>query len=65
MPAPEPEKARTGSEDLPADPISELAGAASQIHEVYQAYLSAGFTDTQALYLVGQVATGGKGTPPG
>jgi hypothetical protein len=63
MPAPEPGKP-AANEGLPADPISELTAMASQLHELYGAYLQAGFTDAQALYLVSQVASGGRGTPP-
>jgi hypothetical protein len=36
----------------PTDPITELAAGAAQLHEVYLAYLEAGFTDTQAFELV-------------
>jgi hypothetical protein len=36
----------------PQDPITQLAAAAVQLHELYEAYLSAGFTEAQALELV-------------
>lgn len=36
----------------PSDPITELAAAAAQLHEVYLAYIEAGFTEPQAFDLV-------------
>ncbi|MGW7087525.1 hypothetical protein ACWGH2_29070 [Streptomyces sp. NPDC054871] len=35
----------------PEDPITELAAGAVQLHEVYLAYLDAGFTHDQAFDL--------------
>ncbi|MFD3740457.1 hypothetical protein [Streptomyces sp. NPDC058629] len=35
----------------PTDPMTELAAAAAQLHEMYQAYVDAGFTEQQALDL--------------
>ncbi|MFE7485447.1 hypothetical protein [Streptomyces sp. NPDC057552] len=35
----------------PTDPMTELAAAAVQLHEMYQAYVGAGFTEQQALEL--------------
>ncbi|GAA1888291.1 hypothetical protein GCM10009837_07670 [Streptomyces durmitorensis] len=35
----------------PEDPITELAAGAAQLHEVYLAYLDAGFTNDQAFDL--------------
>ena len=40
---------------LPADPVTALAEGAAQIHELFQAYLDAGFAADQALYLTGIV----------
>lgn len=40
--------------DLPNDPVSALAEGAAQLHEFFLALESAGFTESQALYLVGQ-----------
>lgn len=40
---------------MPQDPMTELAAAASQLHELYQAYLDAGFTDGQAMRLVCEI----------
>ncbi|MFE2326103.1 hypothetical protein ACFXD5_19610 [Streptomyces sp. NPDC059385] len=35
----------------PADPITAMASAAIQIHEMYEAFVAAGFTEQQALEL--------------
>ncbi|MET4670852.1 MULTISPECIES: hypothetical protein [Streptomyces] len=35
----------------PTDPMTELAAASAQLHEMYQAYVDAGFTEQQALDL--------------
>lgn len=48
-------------EGMPNDPISELAAAASQLHELFISYVNAGFNERQALYLVGQVLRGASG----
>lgn len=47
----------------PDDPIPQLAAAAVQLHELYTAYLGAGFTENQALYLVGQILAAGVRGP--
>ncbi|WP_416476915.1 hypothetical protein [Streptomyces sp. LKA04] len=36
----------------PQDPITQLVAVAVQLHELYEAYLSAGFTEAQAFELV-------------
>lgn len=36
----------------PNDPITDLAAGAAQLHELYLAYLHAGFTEAQSLELV-------------
>jgi hypothetical protein len=41
----------------PPDPITILGEAAAQLHELYCSYIGAGFTEQQALYLVGQIIT--------
>ena len=41
--------------DEPQDPISALAEMAANVHETFLAYVKAGFTEDQALYLVGQI----------
>lgn len=48
-------------DDTPGDdvqsPLSELMVAAATMHEFYRTYVEAGFTEQQALYLVGQMLT--------
>ncbi|MEV7013287.1 hypothetical protein [Streptosporangium sp. NPDC051022] len=39
----------------PEDPITQLAQGAVQLHEVFVAYVEAGFTEQQALFLIGQM----------
>lgn len=46
------------SDEIP-DPITELAAAAVQQHELYQAWIDAGFTCTEALELLKTVILGG------
>jgi hypothetical protein len=41
----------------PQDPITVLAEGAAQAHEVFLAYIAAGFSEQQALYLTAQVIT--------
>lgn len=41
----------------PEDPITQLAEGAASAHELYLAYVAAGFTEGQALYLVAQLIT--------
>lgn len=48
-------------DDLPGDPISDLAQSAAQMHELFTAYLDAGFNEQQALYLLGQIIHAGSG----
>ncbi len=40
---------------LPPDPIGALAEGAVQMHAIYEAYCTAGFTSEQAIYIVGQM----------
>lgn len=47
-------------EDAPANPLTPLEQTAAAAHEVYLAYVGAGFTPKQALYLVGQHARGAR-----
>lgn len=49
------------------DPITELAAAAALHHELFLSYAAAGFTEPQALYLVGKIITAGiaAGDAPG
>jgi hypothetical protein len=36
----------------PSDPITDLAASAAQLHELFLAYVQAGFTEAQAMELV-------------
>ena len=45
----------------PVDPLTELAQAAAQLHEAFCSYVDAGFTEQQALYLIGKIMTAGIG----
>lgn len=41
----------TDAKAMPADPVTDLAAGAAQLHEVFCAYIDAGFTGAQALQL--------------
>lgn len=43
----------------PADPITELAAAAVQLHELYSAYIEAGFSEAQAFELTKAILVAG------
>lgn len=43
------------TEDGPQDPFTPLAEGAAATFELYQSYRQAGFNDSQALYLLGQM----------
>ncbi|MFF8299571.1 hypothetical protein ACF07M_29985 [Streptomyces globisporus] len=45
----------------PEDPITELAAAAVQLHEAFNAYLEAGFTEQQAFELVKTILAASTG----
>ncbi|MFF7329661.1 hypothetical protein [Streptomyces sp. NPDC008150] len=45
----------------PEDPLTQLAAAAAQLHEVFQAHIEAGFTEQQALELVKTILLAGMG----
>lgn len=47
----------------PDDPISALAASAVGAHELFVSLVGAGFTDNQALYLVGQIVAAGARGP--
>lgn len=47
--------------DMPPEPMSELAAAAAQMHELFTAYIAAGFTESQALYLIGKLISTNSG----
>jgi hypothetical protein len=44
----------------PPDPLTELAKAAAQLHELFRAYVEAGFTEEQALRIVLQALANTK-----
>lgn len=47
-------------EDLmPAEPMSEMAEGAAQLHELFESYVRAGFRRPEALYIVGIVISTG------
>lgn len=46
----------SGSEQI-QNPLSELMVAAAMMHEFFRTYVEAGFSEQQALYLVGQMLT--------
>lgn len=62
-----PDPDRGGSNDGgPKDPLTSMLESAIQLHEVYVAYTEAGFTNEQAVYLVGVIiAAGIRGAPGG
>lgn len=43
----------------PADPITELAAMAVQLHEAYTAYIEAGFAEAQAFELTKAILVAG------
>lgn len=47
----------------PDDPLTVLMEGAAQTHELFRAYVDAGFTEQQALYLVGQMMRAAMGGP--
>lgn len=51
------------SDNLPDSPLSAAAQAAALVHEVFEAYKAAGFTEQQALYLVACHICGGPKEP--
>jgi hypothetical protein len=49
----------------PEDPLTELAKAAAQVHELFRAYVDSGFSEQQALYLVGKLIAANAVQSPG
>lgn len=47
----------------PEDPITQLAEAAASLHELFVAYVGAGFTEGQALYLIGRLMPNANSGP--
>jgi len=43
-----------------ADPLTALQAGAASIHELYKAWVEAGFTRDEALYLIAQMLTHGR-----
>lgn len=48
-------------EPTPEPPITKLAAGAAQLHELYTAYVDAGFTEQQALRIIISILTAGTG----
>ena len=46
---------------IPADPITDLAAGAAQLHEAYESFVAAGFTESQAMRMVCAILTSGLG----
>lgn len=40
---------------MPADPVTELMEMAASMHELFQSWVAAGFTDEQAMRLLGSM----------
>jgi hypothetical protein len=53
------------NENLPPDPMSQLATGAAQQHELFMAWVSAGFTRAEALQLLIVIVTAGIAKGPG
>jgi hypothetical protein len=47
--------------NTPIDPITELAAGAAATHELFTAYVEAGFSRTEALQLTVSILTAGIG----
>lgn len=45
----------------PEDPITQLAAAAAQVHELYVSYIQAGFSEGQAFELIKAILAAGVG----
>lgn len=46
---------------MPADPVTDLAAGAAQLHEAYESFVAAGFTEAQAMQRVCAILTNGTG----
>jgi hypothetical protein len=49
------------ADSMPADPVTDLAASAAQLHEAYEAFIEAGFTESQAMQMVCALLTDGSG----
>ncbi len=47
------------SDGTPEDPMTELAAGAAQMHELFTAYIDAGFSHAEALQILIAVVTAG------
>lgn len=55
-----------GADDgAPGDPMTLMAEGAAQVHELFTAYVGAGFSEAQAIYLTGVVLRSLMGRQPG
>lgn len=50
------------ADNMPADPVTEFAAMAAQLHEAYEASIEAGFTEGQAMQMVCAILTGSQGS---
>lgn len=48
--------------DMPVDPVTDLAATAAQLHEAYEEFLAAGFSEAQAMQMVCAMLTGNPGS---
>lgn len=48
--------------DMPVDPVTDLAATAVQLHEAYEEFLAAGFSEAQAMQMVCAMLTGNPGS---
>lgn len=48
------------ADNMPTDPVTDLAAGAAQLHEAYESFVEAGFTDAQAMQMVCAVLTHGQ-----
>ncbi len=51
--------------DGPPDPLTELAKGAVSAHEMFMAYVDAGFSRPEALQIIVGILTAGLGRPNG
>lgn len=49
------------ADGMPADPVTELAAGAAQLHEAYESFVDAGFTEAQAMQMVCAILVNGTG----
>lgn len=50
---------------LPPDPVTPVQGSAASIHELFESWVTAGFTRNEALWLTGLIlVNGARGTMP-